>query len=416
MPVGDGFVSEDADAPLIAAARAAFPTGGKVGLAVSGGSDSMAMLHLVASVAADAGWQVSVVTVDHGLRPEAAVEAAFVGEVCAGLGLPHVVRRWAHGPISGNIMQAAREARYRLIADWAAGRGIAEVALAHTANDQAETFLMGLARSAGLEGLSGMRPAFQHGGVTFRRPFLHIGRAALRVYLQRQGLAWVDDPTNEDDRFTRVRARRALRALGPLGVTADRLARVVQNLAAAQGMVADAVRRAAGEVVVEEAGALRFDRVGFLALGSEVNRLLLQAILVWMAGLPHAPRADHIQKLQAALAAGRDATLAGCRFLHRDGQVIVVREARALGGPVPVGALWDGRWRVTGALGEVRVLGGEGLRQCPDWRNLGLAREVLLVTPGVWRADRLIAAPLAGLGRGYRAGIERPFHLFGLSH
>ena len=183
----------------------------------------MALLHMVAEIASRTGRAVCALTVDHRLRPEAAAEAAFVGRACKALGVPHEVLVWDHGAIVGNLMDAARDARYRMMADWARGRGIGFVLLGHTADDQAETFLMGLARSAGLDGLTGMRPHWQQGGVTFLRPLLGLSRAALRSYLQGKGQVWIDDPTNDNDRYTRVKARRALKALKPLGVTVDRL-------------------------------------------------------------------------------------------------------------------------------------------------------------------------------------------------
>lgn len=420
MPVGKGHGGLQAagvDASLLLRVQEAFgakfPL--KVGLAVSGGSDSMAMLHLMAQVAPLAGWSVHVVTVDHRLRPEAAAEAAFVSRVCAGLGVAHDVLVWDHGEISGNLMEAAREARYRLLADWARARGIGQVGLAHTADDQAETFLMGLSRAAGLDGLTGMRPLFQQDGVTFRRPFLGQSRAELRSYLDRNGLDWVDDPTNENDRYTRIKARRALKALKPLGITVDRLGMVIHHLTMAQGVVSGAVARAAKDLIIETAGALTFDRLAFLSLGSELNRLLLIAMLRWMAGLAHSPRADSVRNLQLALESGKDATLAGCRFRLQEGRVTVSREVRAAGGPVPTGELWDARWHVVGPAGQVRALGADGLRQCPDWRATGLSRQVLEVTPGVWQGDALLAAPAAGFGPA-TATCAPSFHAFLLSH
>ncbi|MDM7933537.1 tRNA lysidine(34) synthetase TilS [Tabrizicola sp.] len=403
------------DAALLARARAVLAVPGRVGLAVSGGGDSMAMLHLMAHAAQDVGDRLHAVTVDHRLRPEAAAEAAFVASVCAGLGIPHSVLVWEHDAVTGNLMEAARTARYRLLTSWAKAHDIGQVVLAHTADDQAETFLMGLSRAAGLDGLSGMRPQFQQEGVTFRRPLLKAGRAELREFLVRHGLGWVDDPTNDDDRYTRTRARRALKALQPLGITVERLAAVVRNLALAQGVVNDTIREAARDVVTEVAGALTFEVRAFLDLGGEVDRLLLVEILRWMAGLRHAPRADQIHTLLLALRHGKDATLAGCRFRHKDGRVWVSREARALGGQVPPGALWDGRWEVSGGMGDVRALGAEGLRQCPDWRSTGLPRQVLEVTPALWLGDTLIAAPCAGFGPA-TATCAPSFHAFLLSH
>lgn len=420
MPVdGDGRADEGADAPLLG--RALTALGGqearpaRVGLAVSGGSDSMAMLHLMARAAPRAGCALHAVTVDHRLRPEAAAEAAFVGRVCAGLGLPHDVLVWDHGAVQGNLMQAASAARYGLMAEWARGRGIDLVTLAHTADDQAETFLMGLSRAAGLDGLTGMRQGFTLDGIAFRRPFLAETRAALRAFLTRHGLSWIDDPSNDNDRFSRVKARRALKALKPLGITVERLSGVIHNLTMAQGVVQGAVAQAGAGLAVEEAGSLSLDHARFLACPDEVQRRLLIAMVQWISGARHAPRESKVLALRKALDRRADATLGGVRFRWQGAMCRVLREARACGGPVPTGQVWDGRWRVDGGAGEVRALGGAGLRQCPDWRATGLPRAVLEVTPGLWQGDRLTAAPCAGFGPA-TATLTASFSLFLLSH
>ena len=385
---------------------------GPLGLAVSGGGDSLAMLYAMAEHAAAFGWVLSVATVDHGLRPEAADEARMVSQRCADLGIAHQTLRWDHaGAVSGNLMDAARRARYRLLADWAQGLG--RVAVAHTADDQAETVLMGLSRAAGLDGLAGLRPQWDVAGVRFLRPFLAVTRAEMQSYLADCGVVWVDDPTNDDMAFDRVKARRAMLALRGLGVTPAKIARVARNLAAVQadlrGMVADAAAR----VVTEAAGALVFDRVGFSALPDEVARRLAQGALLWLSGEAYAPRGASVVRFVKAVRDGHGATLAGCRLL-RGGQV--VREPRAAGGPVPVGQVWDGRWRVQGPGGDVRALGADGLGQVPDWRAQGISRDAALVLPGVWEGDKLIAAPLLRFGEGYTATLTAGFGLFLLSH
>jgi tRNA(Ile)-lysidine synthase len=389
---------------LVGLIRDGLPVGETIGVAVSGGGDSTALLHLCLAE----GLRVEAVTVDHDLRPESAAEAAAVGQCCAALGVPHVVARWDHGPVAGNLMDAGRRARMALIAGWARGRGIGHVALGHTRDDQAETLLMGLARQAGIAGLSGMRPRWEEGGVVFHRPLLTAGREELRDWLRGLGIAWVEDPTNENDRFQRVRARRALVALAPLVMTVEGLAAVAGHLADVQAALSVQVRLA-GRHLVEAAGALRVEQ-GFWTEPAEVQRQLIVAALRWLSGAGYAPRAADVARFMTAMQLGRDATLAGCR--HCKGWLL--REARAAGGPVPVGQLWDGRWQLSGAAGEVRALGAEGLRQC-DWRSAGLPREVLAVTPGIWRDGVLLAAPSAGFGEA-GATISRPFHLFGLSH
>jgi len=419
----DWLAAQGGDAPLLFWAVSAHgwfgPPPAHVGVAVSGGSDSMAMLHLMARAAPQAGWSLRAVTVDHRLRPEAADEAAFVASVCAGLGVPHDVLVWEHGAIDGNLMQAASAARYGLMAKWAREKGVDLVTLAHTSDDQAETFLMGLGRAAGLDGLVGMRQAFAVEGITFRRPFLLQTRAELREYLSQQSLTWIDDPSNDKDRFTRVKARRALKALKPLGITVDRLSSVIVNLSMAQGVVQQALARAGRETVTETAGSLRFERRPFMLCGEELQRRLLIAMIRWITGDRHAPRESKVFALGRAMDGQRDATLGGVRFRWKDAVCTVSREARAVGGAVLSGQVWDGRWQVSGAQGEIRALGAAGLAKCPEWRATGLARHVLEVTPALWQGEQLIAAPCAGFGPesgGVTATTCPSFNAFLLSH
>jgi tRNA(Ile)-lysidine synthase len=390
-----------------------------IAVAVSGGSDSVASLHLMAQVAAREGWALRAVTVDHALRPESADEAASVAQVCAGLSVPHHTLTWAHGAVVGNLMDAARQARYGLMADWAQREGISHIVLGHTADDQAETFLMGLARSAGIDGLIGMNGRFVQGGVQFVRPFLAVERAALRRYLQRHGMGWIDDPSNDNTRFTRVKARQALAVLKPLGITVETLAVVMANLKGAQNAVQSMTAVAAEQICLTQAGEVVFDRALWCAQGGEVQRRLLIAALRWISGAGYAPRGSSVARAMAAIAAGRDATLAGCRIRLSDSTFRVVREPRAVGGPCAAGQLWDGRWSVEGPFAagqELRALGAVGLRQCNDWKETGNSRDSLLVSPAVWYGDVLIAAPLAGFSAGFKARIVAPFNEFVLSH
>jgi tRNA(Ile)-lysidine synthase len=400
-------------------ALAMFPDTKVAGLAVSGGSDSMAMLHLMARVARHAGRRIEAVTVDHALRAESADEAAFVGRICAKLSVPHAVQTWDHGAVAGNMMDAARRARYGLIAGWAQTRGIGHVAVAHTADDQAETFLMGLSRAAGLDGLSGMRHHWNEGGVVFRRPFLHHSRAELRDYLIRHGLEWIDDPTNDNDKYTRTKARKVLRALKPLGITVDRLLTVTSNLAMAQGAVKEAVAHAAQAVAREVAGAMILDRAEFGSLGPEVGRRLLIGALLWVSGAGYPPREAAVRRLEQAIRDGRDATLSGCRIRMGETTVRILREPKTVAvAETPTIAVWDHRWHLDGPHADgltIRAL-GDGLGQIPNWRDTGHPRDALIVTPAVWRGDALIAAPVAGFAQGWTATLRPAFASFLLSH
>ena len=391
-----------------------------IGVAVSGGGDSMALLHLMHRASAVVGWRIAAVTIDHALRPEAADEARLVKTFCEGIGAPHATLVWDHGDITGNLLDQARRARKSLIAGWARERGIGSVVLGHTADDQAETLLMEMGRAAGLDGMSGMSSSWKEQGVLWSRPLLDQSRARLREYLIGQGIVWVDDPTNDNPAYTRVRARRAMQALSPLGITVERMAAVADHLSAARSALIWAVRQQAARVVREEAGALIIDTAAFLALPGEIQRRLLIAALRWLSGAEQAPRGAKVDQMQGALVQGRDATLAGCRLRQLPECLLLVREPRAVADVVaPVGDLWDSRWQLDGPGGaglHIAALGPEGLRQCPGWRATGLRRDILIVAPGVWRGDTLIAAPSAGKPDGWKARIVAGLQSFLVSH
>ncbi len=237
---------EEVDALLRPLAR--YPA---IVLAVSGGTDSTALMF------AAAGWcrrlanppQLIVVTVDHALRAEAATEAVAVAGQAAALGLEHRTRRWLGPKPATGLQAAAREARYGLLVDVARQRGAVAIVTAHTADDQAETLLMRLARGSGVDGLSGI-PAVGH--VELRdatgerlafpvhRPFLGTSRARLTASLAAAGVSCIDDPSNRDTRFERVRMREALILLQGLGLTRDAIVRSAQRLQSAKDALTQA--------------------------------------------------------------------------------------------------------------------------------------------------------------------------------
>jgi tRNA(Ile)-lysidine synthase len=337
--------------------------------------------------------------VDHGLRPEAAAEAALVARACAALGVPHDTLRWTGWGGRGNLPAAARAARLYLLAEWARGRGLAAVALAHTADDQAETILMRLARGSGVDGLSGMARLRRAQGILWLRPLLHVARADLRGWLAARGVVWVDDPTNDDPARGRARVRQALPALAAIGITPETLARMgeLQGLAsrALRQHAAEAAARIAGDV----AGAVVLEGAGLQKLPEETRLRLLADALRWVSSAPYRPRLSALRAAAAEVAAGRTRTLHGALVLPAGGRITIAREWKRVAGLVaPTDAIWDNRWRLSGphdpAL-HVAALGPAGLRACPDWRESGAPRAALVASPAVWRGDALISAPLA---------------------
>lgn len=201
---------------------------GTLGLAVSGGPDSLALLLLAR--AARPG-QVEAATVDHGLRPEAASEAADVARVCAALGVPH--ETLSVTVPAGNVQTEARAARYAALAGWMERRGLAALLTAHHADDQAETLLLRLNRASGVAGLAGVRAVGQVPGtrLPLLRPVLGWRRGELATVVARAGLVAAQDPSNADPRFDRARLRAHLAAADWLDVPA--IARSATHLAEA---------------------------------------------------------------------------------------------------------------------------------------------------------------------------------------
>ncbi|TQS73824.1 tRNA lysidine(34) synthetase TilS [Rhodobacteraceae bacterium] len=398
-----GFVARICQAQGCADARHLAP----VAVAVSGGGDSLAALRILA-----ARMPVVAVTVNHGLRAAAADEAAFVAREAASLGVDHHTLHWHRPDASGNLMDQARRGRLSLIAQWASARGIADVVLGHTADDQAETFVMRLARASGVGGLSGMRRHWRERGVTWHRPFLDTPRETLRDVLRANGARWIDDPSNDDPAYSRVRVRQAAPMLAELGLDRAALTRVVDHLAAAdhaistalRGYVTRYVRLDRGDVLVE-ANGLDTDLQG------EFRRRLFGAALQWVSGADYAPRGPKLDDLCATYDARPARTLHGVQISFRDGILRFAREYRAVARrPAAQGLIWD-RWAMRPPQGQgaggadLRALGPEGLAHCPQWRDTGLPRASLMASPAVWHGDALISAPLAGISRGWHAEI-----------
>jgi len=287
--------------PLIAAALGQTPEpDARLCIAVSGGPDSLALLSLAAEAFPG---RITAVTVDHGLRASAAVEAASVAAGCAARGLPHVILRRDGPPITANVQAQARAARYALLADWCRRNGHGLLLTAHHADDQAETLLMRLMRSSGGDGLAGIRARRDLGGVLLVRPLLGCRKAALAAIAAAAGWVAVDDPSNHDPRHDRT-AVRALLAANP-GLDVGALAAAAGHLAAEAEALAWAADLAWRSRVESDGAALLIDARGLPA--ALVQRLLARAVV----SLGGAPRGQGVARLAARLGAGQTGSLAG---------------------------------------------------------------------------------------------------------
>lgn len=378
-----------------------------LGLAVSGGSDSLAMLYL----AHDAGLKARVATVDHGLRPEAADEARTVAAHALRLGMGHDTLRWQGWDGRGNVQDRARRARRDLLAAWAQAHGLAATALAHSADDLAEGFVMRLARGAGVDGLAAMQPRFAAHGALFLRPLLWAQRGQLRAYLVAKGVEWIDDPSNDMARYDRVRVRKAMPLLTKLGIGPQVLADVAQHLAQARAALDLATDDLARACLAQTAGIVTLSPL-WRSAPAELQRRLIQRVVLWIAPSDYPPRGAALTAAIQRICNSQATQLAGCHFLPQGAHSLAFREARRCAPPCGGAEIWDGIWQWAGPpapdAAQMRALGVDGLAQWPDWRASAMPRAALLSQPSLWAQDRLIATPLRAAGGPVSAFIRHP--------
>jgi tRNA(Ile)-lysidine synthase len=438
----------DAEAPITDdEIRARFEPmlGAPMAVAVSGGADSMALMHiaqralelvppLLKSMAPPGRPRLMVLTVDHGLRSGSAEDAAWVASQAEAAGLPCRILRWDGEKPTQGIQAAARAARYRLmhtaLIEEAKRYDRLERLLltAHHYEDQAETFLMRLARGSGLDGLSAMQtvalittppaPEGAYGAqLELHRPLLDLPKSRLVATLREAGLTWRQDPSNDRDDFERVRVRKALAALSELGISSESIARSAARLSRARSAIMRQTAEAVRAHVDWHDGQFGAISVEILNdLPEEIAIRVLKQLIGAYGGEAPDPRLSEIEALAERIRATTDrawparaATLGGCRLDWRpDSDLRVWREAGRVTLPAlqiqpgTKSAVWDRRFEISASddLGggvEVRALGAAGWKalrsELPNLGKLRLPPGAAATLPACWRANSLIAVP-----------------------
>ncbi|MGE4061762.1 MAG: tRNA lysidine(34) synthetase TilS [Rhodospirillaceae bacterium] len=407
----DNALSYDLAGEFAAAMPAmAVRPGARLATAVSGGADSMALVLLLARWARENNATVHALTVDHALRDAAADEARQVAAWLAPLDIPHTTLRWAEGVAyrgrASSAQAVARDARYRLMMDWCMANGCSHLFVAHHADDQAETFLLRLARGSGVDGLAAMTPLVERGGIRLARPLLAVPKDRLVAYLRDIGQPWIEDPSNHDPNYGRTRLRAARTILEREGLSSGRLLATADHMRRARA----ALDYYVGELLAractwDEYGVGRVDLGQFLAAPEEIGLRGLARVLMTAGGQVYRPRFERLLRLYESLRTGpwRDSTLHGCVLVRGGAQLTVAREAAQIGDDLAIAGdakvIWDGRFEVgvKGAAGRFRVrrlvaadLPVE-LRDAPAWKKLPvIARETL---PALFDSQGLAAVP-----------------------
>lgn len=400
--------------------------GKRLGVAVSGGSDSRALLELLKDWARENDSVLFVATVDHGLRAEAQAEAESVAAVCRSYGIEHKTLVWENWDGKGNLQAQARSARYALLAAWSLEKKLAGVALGHTADDVAETFLMRLSRAAGVDGLARMRSVIHRNGAKFIRPMLDLRRGDLRGFLEGKNLHWIEDPSNQDTQFERVKMRESLANFAELGLSVEKISQSAEHLEmASKALQFYAVSEAKTVATVRDC-SVELDNSKLTSLPQEIQRRLINAAIKFVTMADFSPRSKSLLRVMERLPTQGVSTLSGCVLSLKNNTLLVTRELafveEEVKFPASGGLEWDRRWRLIGDFGAdamVRPLGVQGLSQCPNWRDSGRMRLVLLSSPSVWRGKTLLAAPLAQSNTEFGAEplrTKEDFALILLSH
>jgi tRNA(Ile)-lysidine synthase len=372
----------------------------RLALAVSGGSDSMAMLRMVHEWAStqDKLLRIFVLTVDHGLREVAGDEAKQVAQWCAGLGIAHETLRWdGQKPLTG-IQAKARAARYDLMSAWCIAHDVPALLTAHTADDQAETVVMRSARTSSAKSLAGIWPERDWNGVRVLRPLLGLRRADLRSYLNEQNQNWIDDPSNDDVRFERVRVRQALagdaEGFAEQALAAQRETRRASDLA---------TQWCDESLIVHETGFLRFSSSQFASqIAAVQDEILLQVI--GRCGSSATPelqkRLDVLHWLVTARGCRR--ALGGVIFAKRKHDILVGREPGRISAvplviPQSGQVVWDHRFHISAVAGAL-VVPAANLTSLPRRKDIPAFIQAGL--PVVLQDNEVLAAPYLGIGTG----------------
>lgn len=384
-----------------------------IAVGVSGGADSMALAMIADGWARRRGGAAVCLTVDHGLRPESGDEARAVAAWLKRRGIAHHILRWRGEKPEAGVEAAARRARYDLLAGWCRRHSALHLMLAHHLDDQAETVVMRLQRGSGPDGLAAMPAVSELAHLRIVRPLLRLSRERLRRALAAAGQDWIEDPSNQDPAFTRVRIRQAMPVLARQGLKPADIAAASFKLGHARmalerataGLLADAVDIFPTGYALIRADILR-------SAPPELGSRVVSAVVTCIGGLEYPPRSERLARLYGALCADkspRARTLGGCVIAPRGPSIEVAREPAAVAAAIPLPSgmetVWDGRFRIHLSRGKaeslamlsVGALGDDGwtelARHAPALRRLKLPRAARITLPAIRENGRLLGVP-----------------------
>jgi len=413
--------------------QALLPEGppGRLAVAVSGGSDSMALALLTKDWADRNGIALTALSVNHGLRASAADEAKQVKQWLEGRGLPTRILDWAGPHPRTGIQEAARNARYHLMEEACEEAGIGDLLLGHQLEDQLETLLMRLSKGSGLDGLAAMQGVGDLGRLRLLRPLLSVRRQLLRDYLQAQDQVWIDDPSNENPLYTRTRVGAVLTEMQQLpGSSMEAIALSLARLQRASNGLDDLARQKIQSLC--EVNPFGFIRMRDDALDDCPDELALRILSAALRGAGGGQRIkmtalEQILQRLFRERTGKSATLSGAQIQKSGKNWLFCREPGRAGlpmlalAPVQREWIWDNRFVVIDTMPETTLPGGlsvgalgvEGGRQLRKYADSeiisALPAKVRHCLPAIWSDGKIVAAPLLLTGESADFSLNRRF-------
>ena len=390
----------------------------KIGLAVSGGGDSIGMLVLASEWAIINKKKIYVVTVNHNLRKEAKEEVIFTREFTKKLGFSHSTLDWKKPLKIGNLQSQASLARKKLISNWAKENNIKTVLLAHTIDDQVETILMRFSRGSGVDGLIGMKKLVEIHGIFWVRPLLTITRSNLRKFLKLKKINWVEDPSNKDRKYLRVKFRNVISQLGEIGINTNLVVNTSVRMENAKKVLNDVAVEAFNNFVkLKKWGDIEISKDIFNLCREDTFLRTLAGIIKGISGSIYRPRykelINFVEDLNNKNFKAR--TLSGvlARAISQN-KVVLRREPShplCVSNPKSVNFIWDGRWlvflsRILSKSEHIGPLGENGYQQIKNQVEKKAFNECFLSTPALFLKDRVISSPALEYGHGLSCKLQ----------
>ena len=325
------------------------------GIAVSGGSDSIALFHIITEWEAENKPEIFVASVDHGLRSESKAEVEFVKKICEMKGVKHFSLKPTMNisEAQGNLQDNARSARYQLLRNWAILNDLQCILIGHTLDDQEENLLIRFLRGSGVDGLASMENMVVRNEILWIRPLLKYRKEELRNYLRNNNYSWIDDPSNHDDKYQRVKIRKLLKQLKSNDLITPNFVKTADHMLRSSKLSKEIAKSNAKTLLsFNVVGQITFEVGKFSKLFEDTQFRILSGIISWFSGKFYKPRFSQLENMHNKILNLKQmgTTLGGTVFKKENDKITVTRELASIEKNYLVKEekfIWDNRWLIT---------------------------------------------------------------------